>query len=166
MRNHGPPSTIKGKILNLAEKIPGLSGYLREEDVRDKDKALRDALSGEIEKAIQRIVRVQEGIAEAGRLQEIGVLEKTVKRLERLRDSMRHASYGYKGGLGDTSGRRRGPDDLYTFDLSIVEAVHELTELVSGPLALSRQGTLSKVFLEELNRTVERLERCWEERYR
>ena len=154
MKNDGSQSTIQDKIRALAEKIPGLSGYLDEEGVRDKDKALRDVLSAEIERVIRRIAHLQGKIVEKGGLQEIGLMERSVQRLERLRDAIRHASYGFKGST----------DALYTFDLSIVEAVHELTDLVSGPLTLSRDGALSKVFLEELSRTVERLEVRWEER--
>ena len=115
----------------LAKYIPGYGGYLERGTRRSADQALRDAIAGRLagpKAGVERLIRER---TTAGDLDAIDPLDRTVRRLERLAQSLKAAGSGFDAFYG--AGRLDDPkaDTLHTLDLALFTRVDEL-ELMAG----------------------------------
>ncbi len=117
----------------LADKIPGLSGYQAREGRRDTDKRLREFLAGRLDRVKDRIEDAKLALTNAGNLQALNDVGLLQRRLQGVTDSIRFAAYGYSGLFDQMKIREAELDQLYAYDLKMVDAVDALQKIVEDP---------------------------------
>jgi len=126
-------STLAKKLEKLARIIPGIAGYQDREKMRDSDKRIRIHLSEKIESTKDLIEQVKQYLTEKKKLQLLSPLDQFTRRLDKMRDSIKYASYGYRGIFDQEQADLEALDKIYSFDLSLIEQVEglhtEATEL-------------------------------------
>jgi hypothetical protein len=116
----------KNWLQRLGEKIPGLSGYQAKEGRRDADKLFRDVLADRIRRIKDPIAAATRDLVDAGRLLEIAPLERISKKIDTIESRIRFASYGFSGFFDVVQIKEQQLDQLYQFDLGLVEKVEAI----------------------------------------
>lgn len=155
----------KNWLQRLAEKIPGLAGYHAKENRRDVDKLYRDALADRLRKVKAAIGNVTRDLTDGGRLMETAPLERVSKKVDTVENRVRYASYGYSGFFDAVQIKEQQLDQLYQFDLRLVEKV----EAIEGQAAAlqGRAGTPTelKAGLADLEQAVDDLSNTFDTRF-
>ena len=81
----------------IAKSIPGFSGYFRKEERRENDRRMREKISHIIEKIIDVLNEKGRIITKSGDISLLDRIGRIRKRLEKLKDGIRYADYGYSG---------------------------------------------------------------------
>ena len=120
-------------IEKLAKFIPGYGGYLERGTRRSADQALREAIAGQLiglKAAVEQLIRDR---TKAGALDALDPLDRTVRRLEKLAQSLHAAGSGIDAFYG--AGRMDDPkaDTLHHLDLALFERVDELKTMAGVP---------------------------------
>jgi vacuolar-type H+-ATPase subunit I/STV1 len=115
---------------NIIERIliwiPGFRGYLKKEYRRESDKLEREFLAGKLEQNRTLLRNLMEEASHQGSLKNIDLLDRIEKRLDRLICRIRFADYGYSGFFDVVKVRDRELEQLYQFDLDLLQAVEAL----------------------------------------
>jgi len=90
-------SGARGTLETLIGKIPGYHGYKEKEMRREADKLLRTHLSQRFQEQRTKLSNVQNQLASEGKLEHMGLLERTMLQLQLLIDRLKVAEYGYAG---------------------------------------------------------------------
>lgn len=126
---------MKKSEKNFFEKfldvIPGLSGYRKREDRRTTDKRLREYLARRIDSARKKVSDLKLEYTNEGKLSELDDLGLLERKLSKIGDSIRFASYGYSGLFEQLKIKEEELDIIYNHDLKFVEAIDELENAVS-----------------------------------
>ena len=113
-------------IERLTEKIPGYSGYVERERRRDIDKLHRERVADRLRGLKSPLTELIRELSSSGRLMEVGPVDLAVKKLDRLENRVRFASYGYSGFFDAVRIEQDQLDSIYKFDLALVEQVDKL----------------------------------------
>ncbi len=115
----------------IARTIPGFNGYYRKEERRENDERLRVKISKKLE-------YIEEVLNEKGRrvtksedlslLDKIGRIE---KKLEKLKDSIRYANYGYSGFFDQKEVSEGTLRSIYKADIELLGWIQDF-ESTSG----------------------------------
>lgn len=144
----------------LADRIPGLSGYREKESARDTDKRLREYLARELDVLRRKVEDYKGTLLNMGRLDLVDDVDVLTRKLTRLADSIRYATYGYSGLFDAVKYREKELSELYAFDRRLVDYVDELTEKIKAmdpardPLPL----------ITGLNETIDALDQTFQKR--
>lgn len=155
----------KNWLQRLAEKIPGLAGYHAKENRRDVDKLFRDALADRIRRIKESVANVTRDLVDGGRLLEVAPLERISKKIDTLENRIRFASYGYSGFFDVTQIKEQQLDQLYQFDLGLVEKVEAIETQATALRASSGTPTELKAGLASLEQAVDDLSNTFDTRH-
>ena len=139
----------------LAEKIPGLAGFLDRETRREVDKMERDWIAGRLDRIRQALQAKIREWTRRGDLSGLDRASSAEKALDRLANRVRHADYGYTGFFDAVKILEEELDRIYEFDLGLIERVERL-EVHVASLPDSGAGAALEALLEEIV-TVDRL---------
>ncbi len=90
--------TLPKKLEQWAsEKAPGLRTYLEREGLRDADKLIRDELAKKLDEVREVFEKAKSRRVDKGRLKNLDKLDRAVKKIEKVRDTIRFDSRGYRG---------------------------------------------------------------------
>jgi hypothetical protein len=100
----------------VAGVVPGVSGYLKKEKIRDSDQRYRIFLADQVLQVRQSVeklikIRVDESVLEG-----LDRLERLCRKLERVCDSLRYAARGYSGIFDGVRVRKEELEQLVQFD--------------------------------------------------
>ena len=152
-------------IERLTEKIPGYTGYMDRERRRDIDKLHRERLADRLRSLKSPLTDLIRELTSTGRLMEVGPVDSASKKVDRLENRVRYASYGYSGFFDVVKIEQTQLDSIYKFDLSLVEQVDKLdAKLVD---LKSKAGTAEglKYAVAELGAMVDEADRAFDGRY-
>ena len=155
----------KNWLQRLAEKIPGLAGYHAKENRRDVDKLYRDALADRLRKVKDSIAVVTRELTDGGRLMEIAPLERVSKKVDTVENRIRYATYGYSGFFDAVQIKEQQLDQLYQFDLGLVEKVEAIEAQASALRARTGTPTETKAGLADLEQAVDDLSNKFDTRF-
>ena len=110
----------------LGEKIPGYGGYAARERRRDIDKLHREHLADRLRATKGPRGEVMRELTSAGRLMEVGPLDRALKKIDQIENRVRFASYGYGGFFDAVKIEEPQLEALYGFDLALVQQVEAL----------------------------------------
>jgi hypothetical protein len=150
----------------LGDKIPGYSGYVAKERRRDADKRHREHLAERLRAAKQPLTEVMRELSSAGRLFEVGPIDRVLKKLDQIENRVRFASYGYAGFFDAVKIQEPQLDRIYRFDLSLVEKVEEFERQARELASKAATGDGLKAAVAEIERAADDLNRTFDERYR
>ncbi len=150
----------------LGDKIPGYSGYVARERRRDADKLHREHLAERLRAAKQPVSDAMRELSSAGRLFEVGPVDRVLKKLDHVENRVRFASYGYAGFFDAVKIEEPQLDHIYRFDLALAEKVEALERLARElpPKSATAEGLKSAA--AEMEGAADDLNRTFDERYR
>jgi hypothetical protein len=150
----------------LGEKIPGYGGYVSKERRRDADKLHREHLADRLRAAKQPLSDLMRELSASGRLFEVGPLDRVLKKLDRVENRVRFASYGYAGFFDAVKIQEAQLDAIYRFDLALVERVEQVERLARELAQKSSTPEGLKAAAAELEASADGLDHAFDERYR
>ena len=158
-------STVRDWIDKLSSKIPGYSGYVDREHRRDMDKRHRESLANRLRSVKAPLTDVMKDLSDSGRLFEVTPVDTALKKLDKIENRIRFASYGYAGFFDAVKIEQPQLDMIYRFDLALVEQVEKL-EAEVGELK-SNSGTAKnlKSGVARVTATIDALDRSFNDRY-
>lgn len=149
----------KNFLEKLADKIPGLSGYRAREERRETDKRLREYIATRLDGVKGKVDAVKLDLTNQGNLAALNAIGQFHRRLQRLADTVRFASYGYTGVFDQMKVKEAELDRLYAHDLKMVEVVELLEGAVPHMAADAAPATKA---LDELESIVDARKTLWE----
>ncbi len=159
----GKVSDARGALEKLIGMIPGYRGYKEKEMRREADKLLRMHLSQRFQEQRSKLSSIQDHLASEGKLEDLGLLERTMLQLQLLIDRLRVAEYGYAGLFDALRVKEDELDALYIYDNALTVSVDQLAELMdklkSAAMAGEEIRTTANdclLLLQELNTTLDR----------
>ena len=158
-------STVRDWIDKLSSKIPGYSGYVDREHRRDMDKLHRESLANRLRSVKAPLTDVMKDLSDSGRLFEVTPVDTALKKLDKIENRIRFASYGYAGFFDAVKIEQPQLDRIYHFDLALVEQVEKL-EAEAGELK-ANSGTAEslKSGAAKVTATIDALDRSFNDRY-
>lgn len=159
-------SSDRNWLERLTDKIPGYSGYVDRERRRDIDKLHREHLADRLRSIKAPLTDVMRELSDGGRLFEVGPIDLALKKLDRIENRLRFASYGYSGFFDVVKIEQPQLDAIYQFDLGLVEHIDKL-EAKAGELK-AKAGTAEglKVAAAEVAGEIDSLDHIFDDRYR
>ena len=155
--------TYPKRLLEFAqEHIPLLRTYLEREEKRDIDKLIRDELVKKLQELIDQLNQAKQKLVDSGRLAGLDLLDRTTHKLEKIRDSIRFASRGYRGVFDLEQMAEEELDRLIEFDQKLFGKISVLKEKLQQ--VLSRPQAELKSALGEFDREIEEFDSHLEER--
>ncbi len=149
----------------VAAKIPGYKGYLEKESRRDVDKLHREHLATLLFQLKAPINTVIRELADNRRLFEVGPIEKVLQKLDKVENRIRYASYGYAGFFDAVKIREDQLDQLYHFDLSLVDQVENIKMHVQQVLTQVADAKTLKQAVQQLASALDDLDAKFNQRY-
>lgn len=116
------------QLKSVAKIIPGVSGYMSREEVRDTDKVVREHIASALDRVKAKIDDAKRLEVDAKRLGNLGALDRVTSRLDRLRNRVRHASYGHSAFFATFKVDETVLGQLLEFDRALGEGVAKLDE--------------------------------------
>lgn len=150
----------KNFLERLGAKIPGLKGYRAREERRDTDKRLREYLAGELDRARRSLLDAKLAMTKGGKLDALDKVDRSERRMQRLADAIRLASYGYSGVFDQLKIGEAELDRIYSHDNSIVGMVADVTAKAA---AVPVDGDVGAA-LGALEEVVTSLDQKWQQR--
>src|SRR5215208_6715285 len=129
--------SLRDWIDKISNKIPGYSGYHDKEHRRDVDKMHRESLANRLRSIKSPVMDVMKDLTSTGRLFETGPVDTALKKLDKIENRVRFASYGYAGFFDAVRIEEPQLERIYRFDLSLVEKVEEFERQARGLAAKS-----------------------------
>jgi hypothetical protein len=148
----------------IARIIPGYGGYKDKELRREADKAQRMYLSRRLGEIRSDLVGVNSELTNEGKLDALGEADRIGKRLEKIADRVKFASYGYAGFFDLVKVREEELDRMYEFDASLLEKVDGLKRGVGELLDTLDNPESTGEKLGELNLLIGDMEKKLNER--
>jgi hypothetical protein len=158
-RTDGTRSTETGKLRQqVALLVPGYAGYAAASGRRDNDGRMRVELCERIDRANTRLEDFLLDISEDGWTAGVEGIDRTIRRLEDLRDIVTRSAENYRGimSLGDLEEERTRP--LLEVDLGLLVELDALGEFVSDLGTPHFTTGLRKGTLAEMDRRLDEIE--------
>lgn len=156
VREHESP------LQRLLDLIPGFAGYREKEVRRRADQLLRDHLVSLLDGEKARLQRRQAELSQAGKLDDLGVLDRAIGLMQKVRDRIRYADYGYVGWFDTPKINEKELDDMYEYDLSMREKIGPIQEKVRA--AVAAEGEELRAALAGLTQALNELDEMVEKR--
>jgi len=153
-------------IERLSSKIPGYSGYVDRERRRDIDKLHREHLANRLRGLKAPLTDLMRDLTNGGRLFEVGPVDSAIKKLDRLENRIRFASYGYAGFFDVVKIEQPQLDAIYQFDLALVELVDGIESRIASLKSEKTSPDSLKAECAELCDTIDKTDRAFDERYK
>ncbi|MEK6299857.1 MAG: hypothetical protein AABO41_03975 [Acidobacteriota bacterium] len=152
-------------IERLTEKIPGYTGYVDRERRRDIDKLHRERVADRVRALKAPLTDLIRELTSSGRLMEVGPIDSAIKKLDRLENRVRFASYGYSGFFDVVKIEQAQLDSIYRFDLGLIEQVDKLAGKAGELKASAATAEGLKAACAELAAMADEADRVFEQRY-
>jgi len=150
----------------LTSKIPGYSGYVDREQRRDIDKLHREHLADRLRRLKTPPTDLMKELSSSGRLFEVSPIDSTIKKLDRLENRVRFASYGYSGFFDAVKIEQAELDSIYRFDLALVEQVDKIESKVGELKTQAATAAGLKAAAAELAAAIDEADRAFDDRYK
>jgi len=119
--------------------IPGYKGYAEREGRRETDKLLRDKLVQILSQGKSVLDEIMLTLTNSQRLSVLNEVDRAKKKLEKVADRLKFASYGASGFFDVVKIKENELDKLYQFDLSLAESVNQIgTDIENTKKVLSK----------------------------
>ena len=143
--------------------FPGMPSYQEREGLRTQDKIIRERLAARIAEQANHLQEIQSKLTNKAILQPLGHLDRETRRMMRLADTIRFASYGYAGLFAGVKVDEQKLAQLYDYDLSLHREIEELAVAV-GNLQQRQNDEWKADSLDDFHQAINRLEESLEKR--
>jgi hypothetical protein len=125
------PQRISDKIEKWLARIPGVGTYRAQEHRRETDKRLRLHLAAQLDQIREEVKKTVSELGGKGLLAPLVALDQLTAQMQRASNTIRFASYGYSGIFDLERVTEETLDQLYSFDLSLMDDIDEINAAVS-----------------------------------
>jgi hypothetical protein len=146
----------KNWMEKFANIIPGLKSYRSHESRRDTDKRLRDYLASRIDGIRKKIDDINLDLTNQKKIELLDDVDNLNKKIRKLADMLRHASYGYTGVFDQVKMRDAELDRLYSYDVQLQDSIDVLIKDTDAFAAETMDEPLIKTYRDKL-KTLETL---------
>ena len=146
----------KNWMEKFANIIPGLKSYRSHEYRRDTDKRLRDFLASRIDGIRKKTDDLNLDLTNQKKIDLLDDVDNLNKKLRKLADLLRHASYGYTGVFDQVKMRDEELDRLYAFDVQLLDKINLLMKDSDAFISETMDEPLIKTYMNKL-KTLESL---------
>ena len=122
----------RGLIKKIELAIPGFRGYRKREDLRIADSLLRNHLANLIKTVGTTLEGCREALAKKMDLMVLEDIGKLVNKLTTIENRVRHAEQGYTGISSDFRIDINELNDLYEWDLKLLDDIGELDYIATS----------------------------------
>ncbi len=126
----GLKESLGNTIRNFARIFPGIAEYQDKESLRGQDKVVREHLSELLTKIAGRLDELKVRLIEAKKIKYLSKLEMVTKRVSKLADMIRYASYGYSPVFSSNPIDEEKLRKIYDYDISLAEEIRKLDKEV------------------------------------
>ncbi|MBI3651127.1 MAG: hypothetical protein HY231_08760 [Acidobacteria bacterium] len=159
-------STLRNWIEKISTKIPGYSGYIDKEGRRDTDKRHRENLANRLRASKTPLTDFMRELTNSGRLFEVTPIDTALKKLDKIENRVRYATYGYGGFFDAVKIEEAQLDAIYRFDLSLVEQTEKIEAEVAEVKAQGGTSDGLKTAAAQLISAIDAFDRAFDERYK
>ena len=149
----------------LTSKIPGYSGYVDRETRRDVDKHHREQVADRLRRSKEPLTEVMRDLTNGGRLFEVGPVDSAIKKLDKLENRIRYATYGYAGFFDVVKIEQAQLDAIYAFDLALVEHAEKIEAKISELKTQAETAAGLKAAAATVAETIDAADRAFDTRY-
>src|SRR5215813_9053563 len=149
----------------LGDKIPGYSGYVDRERRRDVDKLHREHLADRLRSLKAPLNDVIRELTNGGRLFEVTPVDTAAKKLDRIENRVRYASYGYAGFFDAVKIEQPQLDAIYQFDLAFVEHAEKVESKLGELKAKAGSAQGLKDAVAEAVTEIDAADKAFDERH-
>lgn len=157
---------LRDWIDKISSKIPGYSGYHDKENRRDVDKMHRENLANRLRSVKSPVMDVMKELSSTGRLFETGPVDTALKKLDKIENRVRFASYGYAGFFDAVRIEEAQLDMIYRFDLAMVEKVEAIEAAADSLKQQADTADGLRIASANLVTTIEAFDRVFDDRYK
>ena len=154
---------VAAVLKSFARLFPGMPSYQEREGLRTQDKIIRERLAARIDEQVNHLQQIQSKLTNKAILQPLAHLDRQVRKIMRLADTIRFASYGYAGLFAGVKVDEQKLAQLYDYDLSLHREIEELAVAI-GNLQQRQDDQWKTDSLEDFQQAVNRLEERLEAR--
>jgi len=144
-------------LKRVARIFPGIPSYQEREGLRTQDKIIREQLAARIVEQANHIQEIQIKLTNKAILQPLAHLDREARKMMRLADTIRFASYGYAGLFSGIKVDEQKLAQLYEYDLSLHQEIEELAVAV-GNLQQRQDDEWKTDSLDDFRQAMNRLE--------
>jgi hypothetical protein len=119
-------SIFKRLEMFAAKRVPGLRDYLRKEHLRDADKLIRDALADKLDEVKKVLNNAKLDRVNEGKLKNLDKIDRSISKLDKVRESIRYASRGYRGLFAVEEVGEKEILALLEFDQKLFEVIDDI----------------------------------------
>jgi hypothetical protein len=148
---------VAAVLKSVARIFPGMPSYQEREGLRTQDKIIREQLAARIDEQVNRLQEIQSKLTNKAILQPMAHLDRQSRKIMRLADTIRFASYGYAGLFAGIKVDEQKLAQLYDYDLSLHQDIEELAVAV-GNLQQRQDDQWKTDSLDDFQQAVNRLE--------
>lgn len=142
----------------VADLIPGVAGYRKKEAARDTDKRLREYMARQIDFLRHRVEDFKGVLMQQGRIDLLDDVDLLTRKMARLADLIRYASYGYAGLFDPVKFREQELAQLYQMDVQLLDQVRAVQSIVDTLDAAQNPGLQLRQLQEALNQLDDRFQ--------
>ena len=154
---------VAAVLKSVARIFPGMPSYQEREGLRTQDKIIRERLAARIDEQVNHLQEIQSKLTNKAILQPLAHLDRQSRRIMRLADTIRFASYGYAGLFAGVKVDEQKLAQLYDYDLSLHQDIEELAVAI-GNLQQRQDDQWKTDSLDDVQQVVKRLEERLEAR--
>jgi hypothetical protein len=154
---------VAAVLKSVARIFPGMPSYQEREGLRTQDKIIRERLAARIDEQVNHLQEIQSKLTNKAILQPLAHLDRQARRIMRLADTIRFASYGYAGLFAGVKVDEQKLAQLYDYDLSLHQDIEELAVAI-GNLQQRQDDQWKTDSLDDFQQVVKRLEERLEAR--
>ncbi|MBI4746937.1 MAG: hypothetical protein HY774_00490 [Acidobacteria bacterium] len=155
----------KNWLERLADKIPGLGDYLDRDRRREIDKVLREQVADRLRHIKTIPNNVLRDLSDNGRLFEVGPLDRILKKLDKMENRIRFATYGYSGFFDAVKIDDFELDQIYQFDLTLLDLAEIIEADANVVAAQAGEAATLKAAAAALEKNIDALDAKFTERY-
>lgn len=122
-------------LKGLAKIIPGVTGYMSREEVRNADKVVREHVAKNLDQIKARVDDAKRAMVDGKKLGALGPLDRLTSRIDRLRNQVRTATYGHSSFFADFKVDEAVLAQVVDFDRALGERVASLGEKAAALVA-------------------------------
>ena len=151
--------TLAKRIEEFAKKVPGLGTYLQREGMRDADKLIRDELAKKLDQVKGTLDGAKRARVDAGSLKNLDKLDRATRKIEKVRDTIKFDSRGYRGLFDPEEVGEAQLLSLLDFDQKLFGVVDALAQSAAQAASLSDADLLPALLnfekqVEDLDHTL------------
>ncbi len=128
----GTKERLAQELEKLARIIPGIGSYQDKEDLRERDKRLRETLVERLDGAGKAVQKAIDRFQREGRLANLDRLGRLERKILHAADTIRFAPRGYSGVFDVVKVDEDKLEKLCAWDISLAESVTALEEAADG----------------------------------